>query len=86
MATLPAVTLAAFMGLFSTWAATWLWGHCSARLPAATCAQLGASETVFAVAYALLWETRLPGVFTAMGPALVVGGLTLTLGRSPLPR
>lgn len=86
MATLPAVTLAAFMGLFSTWAATWLWGRCSARLPAAACAQLGASETVFAVAYALLWETRLPGALTMTGTALVVGGLTLTLGRSSLPR
>ena len=78
VATLPAIALAAFMGLFSTWAATWLWGRCSARLPAAACAQLAASETVFAVAYALLYETRLPSALTAMGAALVVSGLMLT--------
>ena len=85
MATLPALALAAFMGLFSTWAASWLWGRCSARLPAAACAQLAASETVFAVAYALLWEASLPSALTATGATLVVGGLVLTLGRSPIP-
>ena len=84
--TLPAITMAAFMGLFSTWAASWLWGRCSGRLPSAACAQLAASETVFAVGYGLLWEARFPSALTAIGSALVVGGLMLTLGRSRLPR
>ena len=70
--------LAAFMGLFSTWASTWLWREALRRLSPALATQLAASETLFAVAYALLYERTMPGMGVIGGTVLIVGGVMLT--------
>ncbi len=70
--------LAAFMGLFSTWASTWLWREALRRLSPAMATQLAASETLFAVAYALVYERTMPGIGVVGGTVLIVGGVMLT--------
>ena len=72
------VALAAFMGLFSTGAATWLWREGVRNLSPALTAQLAASETLFAVAYALVYEGTAPSLGVVAGAALVVGGVMVT--------
>nr|WP_275447195.1 EamA family transporter [Roseomonas mucosa] len=72
------IALAAFMGLFSTWAATWLWREGVRHLTPALTAQLAASETLFAVAYALFYERTVPSVGVATGAVLIMGGIMLT--------
>ncbi len=72
------IALAAFMSLFSTWAATWLWREGVRHLTPALTAQLAASETLFAVAYALFYERTVPSVGVATGAVLIMGGIMLT--------
>ncbi len=86
LADLPAVVaqdwrpfaLAAFMGLFSTWASTWLWHEALRRLSPALATQLAASETLFAVTYALVYERSVPSTGVIGGTVLIVGGVMLT--------
>lgn len=72
------LALAAFMGLFSTWASTWLWHEALRRLSPALAAQLAATETLFAVAYALAYQRSVPDGGVVTGTALIMGGVMLT--------
>ncbi len=73
------VGLAAFMGLFSVWGATWLWSFSSGVLSRSVLAQIAASETVFGVVFSLAYEHKVPGLATSAGVALIVAGILVTM-------
>lgn len=58
------------MGLAGSWLATWCWVVASRRLPLALSAQLIVAETVFGLAYGLLFEGRWPSSAEAIGATL----------------
>jgi drug/metabolite transporter (DMT)-like permease len=65
----------AVMGIGSSWLATWLWNHASARLPVALSAQLIVAETLFALLYGFVQEQRAPQPGEWLAIAAFVAGI-----------
>lgn len=71
------IVWALVMGLAGSWAATWLWGIASRRLPLTLAAQLIVAETIFGLFYGFLYEARWPATAEWCGCALQVAGVGL---------
>ena len=63
------------LGLGSTWAATWLWNKASSGLSTTVLGLLVVSQTVFAMVFLCLLETRLPSFAEAVSILLIVIGV-----------
>jgi drug/metabolite transporter (DMT)-like permease len=63
------------LAVFASWLATWLWSIASRRLPLALSAQLIVSETVFALIYGFVYETRWPYRAEWLGTGLLIVGV-----------
>jgi drug/metabolite transporter (DMT)-like permease len=81
------------LGLGSTWAATWLWNKASSGLSTTILGMLVVSQTVFAMVFVCLLETRLPSFAEAVSILLIVIGVgwglratsVVELGANPRP-
>ena len=73
------------MGLAGSWFATWCWAVASRRLPLALSAQLIVAETVFGLAYGLMFEERLPSTAEAIGAALQLLGVCSAIAAFSKP-
>ena len=62
-------------GIGSAWLATYLWNVASQRLPASLCGQLIVSETIFALVYSFVWDSRMPSVLQAVACGLFICGI-----------
>ena len=76
------IALAMFMGLCSSWTATWLWRVGSQPLSPALTAQLASSETVFALVYVMIYNRSLPSPGLMAGSVIIIGGIMLTAAAS----
>jgi len=65
----------AVLGLGSTWAATWLWNQASSGLSTTVLGLLVVSQTVFAIIFVCLLESRWPTPAEAVSVALIVAGV-----------
>ncbi|MGL5114249.1 MAG: EamA family transporter [Beijerinckiaceae bacterium] len=63
------------MGVIASWVAQYCWTVASQRLPLALSAQMIVSETLFALLYGFIYESRLPHWFEWAGGALLVAGV-----------
>ena len=63
------------LGLGSTWAATWLWNKASSGLSTTVLGLLVVSQTVFAMIFVCLLETRLPTLSETTSILLIVIGV-----------
>lgn len=63
------------LGLGSTWAATWLWNKASAGLSTTVLGMLVVSQTVFAMIFVCLLESRLPTAAESLSILLIVIGV-----------
>lgn len=73
--------MALVTGVGSAWLAAWLWNQASRRLPVALAGQLIVAETVFALLYAFVAETRWPAGHETAAIMLVLAGLLAGLHR-----
>mgnify|MGYP000285289819 CR=1 FL=1 len=76
------------LGLAGSWVATWCWVYASKRLPLSLTSQLVIAETVFGVAFGLLYEKRLPTMSEGSGALLQVLGVAMAVyvfGRQRQP-
>lgn len=64
------------LGLGSTWAATWLWNKASSGLSTTVLGLLVVSQTVFAMIFVCLLESRLPSVAETVSILLIVLGVS----------
>lgn len=62
-------------GIGSAWVATYLWSIASQRLSASLCGQLIVSETIFALMYSFLWDSRWPSMLQLTACVLFVAGI-----------
>ncbi len=60
------------MGLAASWIATWCWVYASKHVPLSLTSQLIIAETVFGVAFGLIYEQRLPTVTEGAGAVLQI--------------
>ena len=67
------------MGLAASWIATWCWVYASRHVPLALTSQLIIAETVFGVAFGLIYEQRLPTLTEAAGALLQVLGVAMAV-------
>ncbi|MCD2171883.1 DMT family transporter [Rhizobium sp. C4] len=67
------------MGLAASWIATWCWVYASKHVPLSLTSQLIIAETVFGVAFGLIYEQRLPTVTEAAGAILQVLGVAMAV-------
>ena len=67
------------MGLAASWIATWCWVYASRHVPLALTSQLIIAETVFGVAFGLIYEQRLPTATEAAGAILQVLGVAMAV-------
>ncbi|MCD2177622.1 DMT family transporter [Rhizobium sp. C1] len=67
------------MGLAASWLATWCWVYAAKHLPLSLTSQLIIAETVFGVAFGLIYEGRLPTVPEGLGAALQVLGVAMAV-------
>ena len=77
------------MGLAGSFLATVFWSAAARRLPLALAAQLVVAETIFGMAYGLLYEARLPTWAETAGAACQILGVCLAIARftsAPRPR
>lgn len=74
------------MGLAGSWFATWCWVIASSRLPLALAAQLIVAETVFGLAYGLMFEGRFPSPGEAIGAFLQFVGVCSAIAVFSRPR
>jgi drug/metabolite transporter (DMT)-like permease len=74
------------MGLAGSWFATWCWVSASRRLPLALSAQLIVAETVFGLAYGLMFEGRLPSPAEMIGVLLQFAGVCSAIAVFTKPR
>lgn len=63
------------LGLGSTWAATWLWNKASSGLSTTVLGLLVVSQTVFAMIFVCLLESRLPTLAETVSILLIVIGV-----------
>lgn len=77
--------LMAAVGLFASWLGTLCWNEASQRLPTTLVGQLIVFETLSALAYAFLLRGAWPQPLTALGIALLVGGVVWALRVKPQP-
>lgn len=63
------------LGLGSTWAATWLWNKASSGLSTTVLGMLVVSQTVFAMIFVCLLESRLPSLAESVSILLIVIGV-----------
>lgn len=63
------------LGLGSTWAATWLWNKASSGLSTTVLGLLVVSQTVFAIIFVCLLETRWPTLAETVSVLLIVAGV-----------
>jgi drug/metabolite transporter (DMT)-like permease len=75
----------AAVGLFASWLGTLCWNEASQRLPTTLVGQLIVFETLSALAYAFLLRGAWPQPLTALGIALLVGGVMWALRVKPQP-
>ena len=73
--TAQAATIFIVTGIGSAWLATYLWNVASQRLPASLCGQLIVSETIFALVYSFVWDSRMPSVLQAVACGLFICGI-----------
>lgn len=64
------------LGLLGSWCASWLWNWAAKGLPTSLTGQIIAAETLFGVAFNLMWEGRWPTIFEIIGGLLVLGGVS----------
>jgi drug/metabolite transporter (DMT)-like permease len=67
------------MGLAASWIATWCWVYASRHVPLSLTSQLVIAETVFGVAFGLIYEQRLPTATEAIGTLLQVLGVAMAV-------
>lgn len=67
------------MGLAASWLATWCWVYAAKHLPLSLTSQLIIAETVFGVAFGLIYEGRMPTVPEGLGAALQVLGVAMAV-------
>ena len=77
--------LMAAVGLFASWLGTLCWNEASQRLPTTLVGQLIVFETLSALAYAFMLRGAWPQPLTALGIALLVGGVMWALRVKPQP-
>jgi drug/metabolite transporter (DMT)-like permease len=65
----------AMLAVLASWLATWLWVIAARRLPLALSAQLIVAETVFALIYGFVYETRWPYLAEWLGTGLLIVGV-----------
>jgi drug/metabolite transporter (DMT)-like permease len=73
------------VGLLASWVGTLCWNEASQRLPTTLAGQLIVFETLAALAYAFMLRGEPPAVPTAVGIALLVGGVIWALRMRPVP-
>jgi drug/metabolite transporter (DMT)-like permease len=78
--------LMAAVGLFASWLGTLCWNEASQRLPTTLVGQLIVFETLSALAYAFMLRGAWPQPLTALGIALLVGGVVWALRVKPQAR
>jgi drug/metabolite transporter (DMT)-like permease len=66
-------------GIGSAWLATILWNVASQRLSASLCGQLIVSETIFALAYAFVWDGHQPTVLQIAACIIFVCGILASI-------
>jgi drug/metabolite transporter (DMT)-like permease len=76
--------LMAAIGLCSSWLGTLCWNEASQRLPTSLSGQLIVFETLAALAYAFMWNQRMPPPATLLGVALLVAGVIWALRIKPV--
>jgi drug/metabolite transporter (DMT)-like permease len=74
-----AAILCVATGIGSAWVATYLWNIASQRLSASLCGQLIVSETIFALAYAFIWNGQWPTAVQAVACLLFVCGILASI-------
>jgi len=67
------------MGLAASWIATWCWVYASRHVPLSLTSQLIIAETVFGVAFGLIYEHRFPTVSEGAGAVLQVLGVAMAV-------
>jgi drug/metabolite transporter (DMT)-like permease len=67
------------LGLAASWLATWCWVYAAKHVPLALTSQLIIAETVFGLAFGLIYEERLPTIPEATGAFLQVLGVALAI-------
>lgn len=67
------------MGLAASWVATWCWVYAARHVPLSLTSQLVIAETVFGLAFGLMYEQRLPTVTEGAGAALQVLGVAMAV-------
>ncbi len=72
------------IGLCSSWLGTLCWNEASQRLPTTLVGQLIVFETLAALAYAFLWNQRMPPPATLAGIALLMAGVVWALRIKPV--
>ncbi len=72
------------IGLCSSWLGTLCWNEASQRLPTSLSGQLIVFETLAALAYAFLWNQRMPPPATLAGIALLMAGVVWALRIKPV--
>ncbi len=72
------------IGLLASWLGTLCWNEASQRLPTTLVGQLIVFETLAALAYAFLWNQRMPPPATLAGIALLMAGVVWALRIKPV--
>jgi drug/metabolite transporter (DMT)-like permease len=67
------------LGFLASWLGTWCWNEASQRLPATVSGPLIVFETIAAFVYAFIWRGQAPPWLTALGAALLIGGVVWAL-------
>ncbi len=67
------------MGLAASWLATWCWVYAARHVPLSLTSQLVIAETVFGLAFGLIYEQRLPTVTEGLGALLQVLGVAMAV-------
>lgn len=71
------VGLMTAIGFFASWLGTLCWNEASQRLPTSLVGQMIVFETLAALTYAFVLRGTLPAPLTALGIALLIGGVLL---------
>jgi drug/metabolite transporter (DMT)-like permease len=79
------VALMVTIGLCASWLGTLCWNAASQRLPTALAGQLIVFETLAALAYAFALRGQWPAPLTALGIALLIGGVIWATRIKPQP-
>jgi drug/metabolite transporter (DMT)-like permease len=69
----------AILGILASWAATWAWAIASQKLPVSLTGQLIVSETLFALLYGFIYDSRWPAWPEALGATLLIAGVVMAI-------